>query len=935
MGIADFGILGPLTVAIDDRAVRVSAAKQRAVLGVLLIHANQHVTADRLLHELWLESLPKTGRGTLQSLVSRLRRLIIAPDVLLESGARGYRLNVAPERVDAHRFEELGRRGSAYAAEGSAERSARTLSEALALWRGPVLADVPQVPLIATESARLDELRVTLTERRIDMDLRLGRHADLIMELRALVAEHPFRERFWEQLMQALHQSGRVGEALSAYRSAREIIVGEFGLEPGVPLRMLHLDILRGSVTPPTAPIQVAPPRQLPAAISDFAGRDTELAAIGRHLRPGGPSLPLVVVSGMPGAGKTALAVRAAHEAAERFPDGQLFADLGGTSRRPATPAETLGRFLHALGVPHAEIPPDPLSRADLFRSRISGRRILVVLDDAVSEAQVEPLLPGSASCSVVITGRRRLTVLGGALRVEVGTMRRAESVRLITMAVGDARRTAEPSAVAALADACGDLPLALRICASRLAANPHLTLSSLVERLAVDRARLDEFQHGRLRVGASFMPSYEALEPSARRLFRRLGALDMPSFPAWTAAAILDSGPRHGRRALDALVESNLLEPTGSEDGGEPCFRLHKLARAYSRRQARRDDGPAAVRQAIGRVLGGWLQITEQACQTAFGSNYMLSHGDAARWSPGEGYLQRLVSDPWPLLEAERPNLVAAVKKAALDGMDELCWDLAATSTTLFGTGAYFEDWQETHDVALAAVRVAGNRRGEAVVMRHIGGLRIFQGRYAEAHTWLNDARSAFREIGDLQGEAFAIIGRGIALRKTGRHETALRHFESARGMLGAAGDPLGVAHALRNLGQIRFAMADLRQARENLTDALRIARAQASLPVEGHVQQCLGEVLLSAGQYREAIESFTQAAAIAERVHDRQGQERALHWAARAHLLRADAATATSYLSRASEIARSLGDHKMIARITDTLEFARARDLPLGVEV
>jgi DNA-binding SARP family transcriptional activator len=934
MGAAEFGILGPLTVEIDGRAVQVSAAKQRAVLGVLLIHANQHVTADRLLHELWLESPPKTGMGTLQSLISRLRRLIAAPDVRLEGAAAGYRLSVPPERIDACRFEELGRRGSAYAAEGSAEQAARTLHEALALWRGQVLADAPQVPLIAAEAARLDELRIILTERRIDMDLRLGRHADLIVELRALVTDHPFRERFWEQFMRALHQSGRVGEALSAYQSAREILVGEFGLEPGDPLRTLHLDILRGSVTPAAAPIQVSP-CQLPAAISDFTGRSTELAAICRRLRSGRPSLPLVVVSGMPGVGKTTLAVRAAHEAAERFPDGQLFANLGGTSRRPAAPTEVLGRFLQALGVPYAQIPPDPLSRTDLFRSRVSGRRLLVVLDDAVDEAQVEPLLPGSATCAVIITGRRRLVVLGGALRVEVGVMRRAESLRLIRLAVDDPLRTAETSAVAALAEACGDLPLALRICTSRLVANPHLTLSSLVERLAEDRVRLGELQYGRLRVGASFAASYEALEPSARRLFRRLGVLDMPDFPAWTAAAILDTDPRHGQRALDALVESNLLELVGSDDGGELRFRLHELAGAYSRRQARRDEGPAAVRQAITRVLGGWLQITEQACQTAFGSNYMLSHGDAARWSPGEGYIRHLVSDPWSRLETERPNIVSAVKKSALDGLDELCWDLATTSTTLFGTGGYFEDWQETHDVALAAVRAAGNRRGEAVVMRHIGGLRIFQGRYAEANTWLDAARSAFSELGDLQGEAFASIGSGIALRKTGRHEMALRHFESARVMLGAAGDPLGVAHALRNLGQVRLAMADLRQARENLTDALRIARSAASLPVEGHIHQCLGEVLLSAEQHREAIESFTQAATIAERVHDRQGQQRALHWAARAHLLRADAATATSYLSRAWEIARILGDRRMIARIADTLEFARARGLPLGVEV
>lgn len=943
MRAADFRLLGPLVIAVNGRPVRVSAAKQRILLGVLLVNANKVVRADRLLHELWLESPPKSGMGTLHSLISRLRGLLTAPAVRLERAASGYRVNVLPEVIDSYRFEQLGGRGRAYAAEGQVELAARTLSDALAIWRGDFLIDVPHTPLIVAEATRLQELRVDLTELRLEMDLRLRRHAHVVTELRSLVADHPYRERLWHQLMHALYQSGRAAEALEEYGRARAVFVDELGLEPSDSLRTLHQEILRGAVAPlPGAAASariMAPvtPRQLPSAIGDFVGRAAELSAIDRHLRRTGHALPLVVVSGMPGAGKTALAVRAAHEVADRFPDGQLFVHLNGTSSRPTDPADVLTRLLASLGVSAPEIPPDLAGRADLFRCHVSGRRILIVLDDAADEFQVKPLLPGSPKCAVVITARRRLALLEGAGRIEVGPLTREESVEFVQQTLDEKRTAAEPAAVSALADVCADLPLSLRICTARLTANPHWTLSSLLTRLERDQTRLKELRHGSLRVEASFASSYEGLAPPAQRLFRGLGTLEMPDFPVWTGAALLDVSPPHAQQVFDTLVEARLLEAIGSGDAAEPRYRLHRLAGDYSRLRACEDRDADAANRAIGRILGGWLRLVEQGCWTAFGADYMVSHGTASRWSPSPSYFKGLVADPWTRLETERPSIVAAVCLAARHGMDELCWDLATTSTTLFGTGGYLDDWQHTHDVALAAVREAANERGEAAVMRHIGGLRIFQGRYADANAWLTAACAAFRRVGDVHGEALAIFGEGITMRKAGRYATALRCFQSASAKLRSVGDHLGVAHTLRHIGQIHLAMADFRRARRKLSEALEIVDAEGCLPVEGHVRQCLGEVMIRMGQYAEAIECFTCAAEIAERVRDRQGQERALHWAARAHLLSTERSTteASSYLSRAFEIAQGIGDRKRMARFFETMELAKARDLPLSLEM
>jgi DNA-binding SARP family transcriptional activator/tetratricopeptide (TPR) repeat protein len=915
MDDALIGVLGRLVISLDGRSVEISAAKQRAVFGILVLQANRFVTTDRLVYELWGDTPPPSGAGTLQSIISRLRRPIrtSVETLQLESSSGGYRLHVADSLIDAHRFEELAKQGTEHAANGRLQRSADVLATALGLWRGPMLADVPQTSMISAEAARLDELRINLTEGRIHADLQLGRCADLIAELRGLVAEHPFRERLWELLMLALHRCGRRSEALEVYRSAYKMFTTEFGIEPGRPLRDLHDEFLGDSVTPAgTAEINTLP-RQLPAAVSNFVGREHQVSAIGDFLTEARKrSVPIAVVSGMPGVGKTTLAMHAAHEIRGHFPDGQLYADLGGTTRM--TPSHVLAQFLRALGIPGRDIPQDPAERAGFFRSRVAGRRMLIVLDNAADESQVEPMLPGDPECAVIVTSRRRLPGLGGAYQLELGGLTRAQSIDLLAGGLGDVRMVTEPVAIGELADLCGGLPLALRISAARLAANPHWTASSMVKRLRVRHQRLSELQYGRLHVKASFTFSYESLTAVAQRLFRRLGLLESRDFPGWVAGAVLDVGHTAGQEALDQLVDANMLEVTG-RDGGVR-YRFHDLIHDYSRLEGHREEEETTRRAAVGRALGGWLHLAEQACHVAFGSAYMLSHGDAPRWRPDAGHL---LDDPWEWLEAERSCLITGVAQAARTEMHELCWDLAGTSTALFGTGGYFDDWQETHDVALAATRKAGNLRGEAVIMRHLGGLRLFQGRFEEARGWLELAQPIFREIADLQGEAFTVIGLGIAERRSGQYDPALRHFDTAVEMLTTLDDQLGVAHASRHIGQIYQALGHLDAAKRYLLTALETARAVGCLPVEGHVRYCLGELQLNGGRHDAAIAAFTRAAEIAERVRDRRNHARALFGAARVHLALADHPRAVGRLCQALELAREAGDEKMAAKIVD----------------
>ena len=511
-----FRLLGPLEIRVGEEWQGIGAPKWRSVLAALLIHAGQIVPVDVLINEVWGDTPPAKAGNLISIYVLRLRRLLGDTDsTLLVTRAPGYLLRLAPGDTDAQVFENLVREGRRAYAAGDPERAAAQLAEALALCHGSPLADVPQTPLIENEAERLDELHLDAAELRIRAELACGSHAQVIPELRRLLADHSLRENLWLLLMQALDGAGRHAEALDAYGQARSVFAEELGVDPGTELRQFHArllakdeeltrdtdapgSILAGTVTATTRPSQPVPapaeavvarpvpaPAQLPADVADFTGREDQVKLLCDLLASGGVdadpgAVRIAMVAGSGGLGKTSLAVHAAHRVRGSFPDGQLYVDLFGATPQPLQPGDVLARFLRDLGVDGRDIPVDDDERAARYRTVLAGRRMLVVLDNARDAAQVRPLLPGTASCAVLVTTRSRMPDLASTRLVDLNVLDDDEALILFTRVVGEERAVAEPEATAELLVACAGLPLAIRICAARLAMRSGWTIGAM-----------------------------------------------------------------------------------------------------------------------------------------------------------------------------------------------------------------------------------------------------------------------------------------------------------------------------------------------------------------------------------------------------------------------------------------------------------------------
>jgi DNA-binding SARP family transcriptional activator len=602
-------ILGPLELWHGGRLVAL-APKQRVVLAALLLRANRVAPAGWLVEQVWGDAPPATATKTLQSLVLRLRHVL--PTGTVVTRPPGYLLEVAPDQLDILVFRQLAHDAAVAAGSGDHGRAAEHWRQALALWRGQALADVDAESLHRDEVPALEELRLGGLEACIDAELRLGRHAHLIAELSGLVAAHPLRERFWAQLVLALYRSGRRADALTTYQDARKIFVAELGVGPTRALQNLQHQILNddpvldlpsvpvsgtlpvaravltadpslgppepdppaaaarsavptaGTGGPPPSASVSAPavrPRQLPPDIASFVGRERELAALECLLGQAGPggSMVIVAIDGAAGVGKSALANHAAHRLASQFPDGQLYVDLRGDAAGPAPlrPGEVLGRFLRALGADGRHLPAQPEERVGLLRSLLAERRLLVVLDNAATAAQVRLLLPASPTCAALITSRRHLAELDGAVHLHLDLLGADESVALLARLAGPHRVAAEPAASAEVTRLCGRLPLALRIAGARLAARPAWSVDTLAERLRDQRLRLDELELDGLAVRASLQLAYRELRDGpptsvdAARAFRLLALLDGAEIGVSVAAAVLDQPAQAAGAAL------------------------------------------------------------------------------------------------------------------------------------------------------------------------------------------------------------------------------------------------------------------------------------------------------------------------------------------------------------------------------------------------
>lgn len=507
----EFRVLGGLEVDADDAPLDIGTPKQQAVLATLLLGRLETIPTSRLVESVWLDP-PSAANANLRRYLTDLRRLLRLPnepDSRLFSVPGGYRLTVLPGELDLERFEVLASQGEQALHDGHPAAAADAFGVALRLWRGRALDGLERGPRLETKVARLEKQRLTLAEKWTQIRLDLGDHASLPTDLRGLIADHPLCERLWVQLMITLCRSGRPAEALAAYDQVRELLAGQPGGAPGSELRQIHEQILRcepplfgpngttpstGASTAPAALTRTAPepssaPCRLPSAAADFCGRAAERAWIRRRLDGGGVGLgpTIVAIDGAAGIGKSALALRCAHDRADRFPDGRLYVDLqaGTPGLRPLEPIEVLDRLLRCLGVASRDIPAEEAEAAAMFRSQVADQRVLIVLDDAASAAQVRPLLPGGSGCAAVITCDSVLTGLTEAVNLHLGPLSRPDAVALLERSAGAARVAADPIAAHRLVELCGRLPQALRIAGMRLTAAPDLPIAELADRVA------------------------------------------------------------------------------------------------------------------------------------------------------------------------------------------------------------------------------------------------------------------------------------------------------------------------------------------------------------------------------------------------------------------------------------------------------------------
>jgi DNA-binding SARP family transcriptional activator/tetratricopeptide (TPR) repeat protein len=919
--------------------IRIPPGRQQVILASLLMVANQLVTMDHLVDALWEDDPPSTARTQVQICVSRLRKSLTSAgvDTPIVSQPPGYLLRVDESQLDMQVFTSKLAKARALARQGRPADTAALLRSAAALWRGPCLAGIPHRAL-RTWALRLDEDRLDAIETYMELELGLGLHHQLVGELTRLVHEHPLRERLRGLLMRALYLAGRQAEALAVYRAGRDMLIDELGLEPSEELRSLETAILSGDtsillrptpqgstsaeaaepapVVAEAAPQRPERPRQLPADTADFTGNEDLIATaesvlVGDQQRR---AVGVVVIVGKPGVGKSTLATHIGHRVADdHFPDGQLYCDLRGIRGGTDGVADVLGRFLLALGIPGAVVPNELDERVELYRTLLASRRVLVVLDDVVTEQQVTPLLPGSSSCAVIITTRSRLTGVPGARRLELDVLDPSRSRQLISHVIGAERVDREPEAAAALVKAVGGLPLALRIIGARLAARPHWTLASMVHRLANERRRLDELAHGDMTIRASLSLTHDGLDRQSRRLFGLLSMADGLTLPGWTAGAVLDDDSPYPSDLLEPLVDVQLLDVTAVENTGEFRYRYQDMVRLFAREQLPAEADPAEQGAALERMLGGWLAIAEQAHRQVYGGDFTVLHGSAPRWQPPPKYVEQVLVEPLEWLDGEHANLCAAVTQAATAGLDELCWDLAVTLVTLFESRGYLDDWERTHQDALAATQLAGNVRGTAALLASLGTLYIDRGQLARSRPVLLEALAAFEGLDDPGGRAMCQRDLGLLDRTAGDHDaafdrytTALREFDrvddpvgraivltqsapilyerdqvtEAYGRLAEAMDIYqkvgytdGIPHALRRIGQFQLMSGKLETAAATLAEVLNMVRRSRDVIGEGYVLCSLGEVNAAAGRPDQARVFFQQALTLREQIMDHSG--------------------------------------------------------------
>ncbi|MBC3840266.1 tetratricopeptide repeat protein [Streptacidiphilus sp. 4-A2] len=934
------------------------------------MNANSIVATERIVDALW-ESPPSSARQQIHNVVGALRRTLVpAVDVELFTDSSGYQLNVPVEALDALQFRAAVEEADSAEQQGRPEEAARLLDGALGLWRGGALRGLDGW-VLTNAATLLDAQRLTTVERWAELHLRLGSAARVVDGLNEMLAEQPLREPLRALLMTALYQCGRQSEAMAVFEDGRRLLAEELGLDPGPQLREAHRQILHAEPAAPVEPrdsqagAEKPPERRrgqddgprsfLPRDIAEFTGREDELRRLrGRTSEPNGPSIS--VIDGMGGVGKTSLAVHLAHLLAEDYPDGQYFVDLAGFSDQaePMSPLQALNLLLRFDGMAPELIAPDLEARSAQWRSRLAGRRVLILLDNAADPTQLRSLLPGSAESRVLISSRRRMAELEGVTALSLDVMTESDAVALFARIAGPERVAEEPGAVLVAVELCGYLPLAVQIAAARLRERSSWQVSFLTDQLRDNEARARLLAAGDRDVMNIVAWSYRHLTQRQQRLLGLLSLHAGPDFDASATAALADLRVAQVEEDLDKLFQLNLLKQHAADR-----YHLHDIVRDCARRLLEATLAPAEVSDAVGRLAdyflwsaGGWCDLV---------STNLLRFRPEVERRPESARSAADARDAMRLLETEFRNIAAALRSAADLELHSRVWQLVRTLLPYFRALNYPVESESLFELGRLAALAAGSLTGEAACLAGLAAVQRVHGSLPEAVALSELALERSRRAGDRIGEiaqltslgtchwtardlgraqecyreALAVAGEledrqlqagltnnlAIISTELGRNDEALRYFRESRSLGENFAVPSAQTGTLNNMGLVSVLLGDRAGAAASYEESLELSRAAGVEQNEALALVGLCIVLRGTGDRARAVTCGREALDIARRTGMHEVEAQALNALGDVHVGDGELALAEQVFQQSLESARTRGSARNAARAHEGL--------------